>query len=167
MELERRRNANGNVALKKDLKIGRWWCYRLAIVATLAGCSGSSATYPVTGTVKFSNGQPLAGGRVLFQPTSEPSQPAKATIAADGTFSLGTFGIEDGAVPGHHRVAVYPRVPPEAGNDMAAIARYRSVVDSRLQNIQTTPLEFTVKSDGSGNHFDIQLKPTGAEKKNN
>ena len=167
MELEQRRSAIRNFALKKNLNIGARCCYRLAIVVAIAGCSRSSATYPVTGTVKFSNGQPLAGGRILFQPTGEPSQPAKATIAVDGTFSLGTFEIDDGAVPGHHRVAIYPKVPPEVGNDMAAIARYRSVIDSRLQNIQTTPLEYTVKSDGSDNHFDVQLKPTGAEKKSN
>jgi hypothetical protein len=160
MELEQWPGAGGNNALKKNLTIGTWcWC-RLVIVVAVAGCSPSS-TYPVTGTVKFTNGKPLAGGRVLFQPTGVPSQPARAMIDTDGAFSLGTFEIGDGAVPGLHWVAFYRRVPPEAVHDMAAIARYRSVVESQLQNIQTTPLEYTVKSDGSANHFDIQLKPTG------
>src|SRR5262245_25885145 len=140
---------------------------RLTVITLFAGCSGSPSTYPVTGTVKLSNGTPLAGARVLFQPTGEASQPARAIIADDGTFKLGTFSRGDGAVPGHHKVAVYPKVGEDAGNNMAAVARYRSIIDSRFQNIQTTPLEYTVQADRSANHFDIVIGPNdGAKGKN-
>lgn len=134
----------------------------LLIIVPLAGCSGSSKTQTVTGTVKLENGKPLAGGRILFQPMGESTQPARGTIAADGTFQLGTFSTGDGAVPGVHKVAIYPAVPEQAVNDPAAVARYMAAVDIRYQNIQTTPLEYTVKSDGSVNHFDIVVKPGGA-----
>jgi hypothetical protein len=152
---------------QKNLAIANWWgeiVLCVAAVAVLMGCSGRTSTYPVTGTAKLANGKPLAGARILFQPMGESSQPAKATIGDDGAFELGTFNKGDGAVPGEHRVAIYPLVPADASNDRAAIARYRSIIDSRFQNIQTTPLEYTVKADGTSNHFDIVIKSTEGAK---
>lgn len=133
----------------------------LVALAVVAGCS-SSATVPVTGTVKHATGEPLSGGRVVFQPTGEGAQSARARILSDGTFRLGTFKTDDGAVPGVHKVAVVPAVPAEAGDDPEVIARYLSTVDRRYQSVQTTPLEFTVKNDGSTNHFDIILEPVNS-----
>jgi hypothetical protein len=123
---------------QKNLAIANWWgeiVLCVAAVAVLMGCSGRTS-----------------------------SQPAKATIGDDGAFELGTFNKGDGAVPGEHRVAIYPLVPADASNDRAAIARYRSIIDSRFQNIQTTPLEYTVKADGTSNHFDIVIKSTEGAK---
>ena len=140
----------------------------IAIIAVAAGCSRSSpATYAVTGIVKQASGAPLAGGHILFQPTGDATQPARGTIAADGAFQLGTFTPGDGAVPGVHKVAIYPLVPEDALGDAAAIARHRSVIDSRYQNVQTTPLELTVKGDGSANHFEIVLESAGGKQKKN
>jgi len=133
----------------------------LLIVVLLVGCSGTSKTKAVTGTVTSASGKPLTGGRILFQPVGESSQPARGIVGADGSFELSTFQTGDGAVPGLHKVAIYPAVPQEAVNDPAAVARYMAAVDSRYQNIQTTPLEYMVKDDGSANHFDIVLKPGG------
>ncbi len=132
-------------------------------LCVVIGCSRSSGTYPVTGTVKQPNGQPLTSGRVLFQPTGEAKQPAKGAIGADGKFRLGTHETGDGAVAGVHKVAVYPKIPAEAFSKPALMAHYRSLVPMQYQNIQTTPLEFTVKGDGSANHFDIVLKADGSK----
>lgn len=129
----------------------------LVVLTALAGCS-SSTTVPVTGTVKFANGEPLTGGLVVFQPTGEGAHPARARTSSDGTFRLGTYGADDGAVPGVHKVAVVPELPRDAGDDPKVIARYLSVVDRRYQSVQKTPLEFTVKDDGSANHFDIVVE---------
>ncbi len=136
----------------------------LVNLPAVTGCSRSSGTFPVTGTVKQPNGQPLAGGRILFQPTGPATQPAKATIGTDGNFRLGTFNPGDGAVAGVHKVAVYPFVPEDALGNAAAVAHYRSLVPMRYQNIQTTPLEYTVKGDGSANHFDIVLESDDGKK---
>jgi hypothetical protein len=62
-------------------------------------------------------------------------------------------------------VLVFPAVPDEVTDDPAAVARHRSAVDSRYQNINTTPLEFTVKDDGSTNQFDIVLEPSRAARR--
>jgi hypothetical protein len=137
-----------------------------ALLVAFLGCSDSvSNTYPVTGTVKLGNGQPLAGGRILFQPTGEASQPARGIVMPDGSFRLTTFETNDGAVAGHHKIMITPSVPGESLDDPAAIARHRSIVNRRYQSLQTTPLEYTVKSDGTGNHFKIVLERSLAASK--
>jgi hypothetical protein len=133
----------------------RWRIWAgIFFLVSVFGCSGS-ATYPVSGTVKLKNGHPLPGGLVVCEGAA---QPARGTISSDGTFRLGTFERNDGALPGVYKVLVIPAVPDDILNDPVAVARYRSAVDSRYQNVQTTPLEFTVKDDGSTTNFDIVLE---------
>jgi hypothetical protein len=132
----------------------------LMFFAALLGCSASPGTVPVSGTVKFENGQPLSAGRIIFQPVGETTQPARGVIASDGSFQLGTFRADDGAVPGVHKVAVIPARPPGASDDPESVVRFMSAVDRRYQRVQTTPLEFTVKDDGSSNHFEVVVQPS-------
>jgi hypothetical protein len=90
--------------------------------------------------------------------------PSRGAVATDGSFRLGTYQADDGAVPGLHKVAVFPAIPKEANDDPAVIAKHLSKVARRYQNIQTTPLEFTVKADGSTNHIEIVLEEAGAKR---
>jgi GTP cyclohydrolase III len=90
----------------------------------------------------------------------QAAEPAQGVIAADGTFQVGTFQRIDGAMPGEYRVAVFPAIPEEALDNAAEVARYKSTVDRRYQNVQTTPIQVTVKEDRSANHFDIVLETT-------
>ena len=129
------------------------------LLVAINGCMRSSTTFPVTGTIVLANGQPLTGGTILFQPFGDSSLPARGYIQSDGSFQLGTFATDDGAIPGVHKVVITPAVPTEALDDPAAIARHRAVVPAQYQNLQSTPLEFTVNDDGSTNHFDIRLEP--------
>jgi hypothetical protein len=130
------------------------------------GCSGgSTATYPVTGIVKRSNGEPLRGGRIIFQPIGQSTNAARGIIADDGSFQLGTYSDRDGAVAGAHKVTITPAVPEDALDDPASIARYRSAIDLRYQSVATTPLEFNVKDNGSTNHFEIVLEPPRTERR--
>ena len=69
----------------------------------LVGCSRYPDTVPVSGKILY-NGEPLKFGSVMFQPRQ--GQPARAQIQPDGTFALGTYKKEDGAVLGEHRVRV-------------------------------------------------------------
>ena len=141
-------------------------CCILALLVGWMGCSGgSSATYPVTGNVKRPDGEPLRGGRILFQPIGASSDAARGVIAEDGTFRLGTYSAGDGAVAGTHKVTISPAVPEEALDDPASIVRYRSTIDLRYQNVDTTPLELSVKNDGSTNHFEIVLEPLSTQRK--
>jgi hypothetical protein len=73
---------------------------------------------PISGKVIY-NGQPLSFGSVTFQPTS--GQPAWGEIQSDGTFVLSTYGPNDGAVVGTHKIKVAcyesqrPTATPKAG----------------------------------------------------
>lgn len=69
----------------------------------LAGCDRGPKLAPVTGKVLY-NGKPLEFGSVMFQPPS--GQPAVGEIQADGTFTLSTFQLNDGAVVGSHKVRI-------------------------------------------------------------
>lgn len=83
-------------------------------VASMAGCSQTPAVVPVTGKVLY-NGKPLPFGTVMFQP--EQGQAAQGEIQPDGSFQLSTYGPNDGAVPGHHKVSVRCFSNQKAGAD--------------------------------------------------
>jgi hypothetical protein len=136
-----------------------WRILFIAWFVGFSGCNGSSGTYPVAGTVKQANGQPLTGGSVVFQPVAPPARAARGIIASDGSFRLRTFEDSDGALPAVYKVTVFPAIPEDALDDANAIARIKSTIDRRYQNADTTPLEFTVTADSSANHFDITLQP--------
>lgn len=85
--------------------------YSLWIVFALvsAGCNSEQTIFPVTGTVKFSDGIPLTSGKIEFE-TQEvhPAVTAIGTIQPDGSFTLTTYDKHDGALLGKHKIAVIP-----------------------------------------------------------
>lgn len=89
----------------------------LILVATAAGCSASDGLdrQPISGIVTC-DGQPLAGGTILFEPTTNESG-----TAVGSTIRQGKFAIErpEGPVPGLYRVRIYAssgtQAPPTAG----------------------------------------------------
>ncbi len=86
----------------------RGWVYGFSLVASLTlavGCGpkGDRATAPVKGQITY-NGEPLPTGTVMFVPEQGPA--ATGEIRPDGTYSLGTYGTNDGAVLGNHKVSI-------------------------------------------------------------
>lgn len=82
-------------------------CAVISGLATVAGCGGSEdrlETAPVTGTVTY-NGDTLKIGSLLFVPVGG-GPTAEANIEADGTFEMGTYDLDDGAVIGQHKVMI-------------------------------------------------------------
>ncbi len=78
----------------------------LLIVLAFAGCGPAQVeTYPVSGSVKFSNGQPVRSGTVELQ-SLEHGTTATGTIREDGSFTLGTYSSDDGAAAGQHKAIV-------------------------------------------------------------
>lgn len=78
----------------------------LAMLAAPAtgGCKrGNPRVVPVRGKVLY-NGEPLPFGSVMFQP--DKGQAAVADLGGDGSFTLSSYGPNDGAVPGTHSVSV-------------------------------------------------------------
>src|SRR5690606_587041 len=88
-----------------------------ALLVSLAGCDGGEfSTAPVSGKVVM-NGQPVTEGNITFSPIAEGNselsgKPASGDIGSDGTFTLSTYGENDGAVVGKHRVIFSPPLEP-------------------------------------------------------
>ncbi len=73
------------------------------------GCNdGRPARVPVSGQVLI-DGQPLTRGYVMFAPTD--SRPSAGQLDAEGRFKLTCYEPGDGAVTGHHKVAVISKEP--------------------------------------------------------
>src|SRR5687768_11954197 len=114
------------------------------------GCNNGPRTYPVSGTVVFSNGKPATFGIIEFTPV-DSGPGARAAIAADGSFTLKT-GDHDGAVAGKHRIAIiqlFARdgVDPKARHHMHA----SRLVHAKHARFETSELERTVEP--KQNHF--------------
>ncbi len=125
-------------------------------LAATAGCEQGDRlkTYPVTGTVTFPDGQRFSGGResfIVFEST-EQSINATGVIEPDGTFSLGTYEPDDGAIAGSHRVSITPPTPAGDPDQMRA----DPLMHSKYRNLDTSGLEVTVEAIRS-NHIPITV----------
>lgn len=83
----------------------------VCLVSLLAGCSGGDNKFTlnnsVQGTLKMSDGTPVAGVLVQFVPDSkEKSLISSGTTDDGGNFSLKTENNKAGAVLGKHHVVV-------------------------------------------------------------
>jgi hypothetical protein len=74
-----------------------------AVILTAAGCGGDK-TVKVEGLVTL-DGKPLPGATVSFMPVGE-GRAATGLTDADGSFRLGTFRADDGALAGEYKVIV-------------------------------------------------------------
>jgi len=121
-------------------------------IALTTGC-GSGQTAPVDGRVKFKDGSEvsvLSGYEVDFQPDSGKTS-ATGHIAADGTFKLTTFGTDDGAIPGQHRVAITP--PPSSDPDKPP---QKSKLPAKYSSFDTSELKVEIKP--GRNPIELQLE---------
>lgn len=128
----------------------RPFVFCLLFVTLSTGCgSGRLKTYPAGGKVLLADGTPLAGGKIVFY-SVEHGLGAKSRIGEDGTFVLGTFEKDDGAVAGLHQAAVIPPiVNPDVGYSVPIEKKYMSATSSSL--------EFTVTKEGP-NQFDVTVE---------
>jgi hypothetical protein len=128
------------------------WRVRIAgaalVLLGLGGC-GANRTYPVEGKVLFKDGTPVTGGLVVFESVDQPTVCARGPIRADGSFRLGTFKTNDGAVPGRHRVLVTPPMPNSQREAM------EPPIHPRFATYETSELEFTVEP--GKNTFTIEV----------
>jgi len=66
---------------------------------------------PVSGAIAFPDGEAVSWGMVELVPEAG-GQPARGSIAPDGSFTLAT-GSRPGLRPGRHRVVVSQTIPAE------------------------------------------------------
>jgi hypothetical protein len=150
-------------------------------LALLTGCPGGGAaqakTYKVTGTVAYNN-QPVVGAKVSFM-AEGATRPATGLTDKDGKFELSTYGVNDGAIAGEHKIVVVqeestgatvaPTTDKLSMNPADMAKDYVKSKDENKLNLtkmklpikyasqQSTPLKENVKSDGD-NHFNLILQ---------
>jgi hypothetical protein len=123
---------------------------RLIVVAALScgacwGCGPAGSgklpdVIPVKGKVTY-KGQPVTKGSITFEPDGF-GRDAHGQIKADGTFVLTTLKEGDGAVAGHHRVAVTGTGITSAKDALAK--KYAGVSSSGLTaDVDAEHTEFT------------------------
>jgi hypothetical protein len=78
----------------------------VAICLVAAGCGRRITLVPAEGRVTL-DGKPVEFGAVMVQPVAGPA--AQGRITSDGTFRLGTFKPDDGAIQGPATVRVVCR----------------------------------------------------------
>lgn len=135
----------------------------LLVTVTLighVGCDSTVRTYPVHGRVIFPNGVPLTFGTIEFESLDvDPPVTASGQIGGDGYFSLGTYALNDGALPGRHRAAVIADV--QISNGWERPDRIpEEAVDRRFRDFQTSGLEFEVVE--KANNIQVIVKPPAA-----
>ncbi len=100
------------------------WVLLVSLIASSASLSGCDrdklVTYPVRGKLLF-DGKPVAYATIAFHPLEpnegKPIRPV-ATVDADGSFTLSTYGKNDGAPAGEYIVTVeWRRAEKTQGGD--------------------------------------------------
>ncbi len=113
----------------------------VSFTCALAGCGSGPATHPVNGKVVWKGGgdaKELAGYGIALE-SEDRKTSAAGEIKADGTFTIGTFGADDGALEGKHRVAISP---PQHTDDTPVP---RSLIPGKYGSLDTSNLTIEVK----------------------
>jgi hypothetical protein len=143
-------------------KLPRFWCaLLLGMLLAAPGCNSTPATYPVSGTVYFEDGQPVPFGVIEFR-NERNGQSARGKLDRSGRFTLGTFAADDGAQAGSYRAIViqYFNIPPASAQvqmDVGHQAHAPSTdirVSEEISNFATSPLRAEVRPEGN-NHVDF------------
>ena len=132
------------------------------LLLALAGCGKPSRSVPAGGRVLL-DGQPIAGAAVLFSPVAG-GVPGRATTAEDGSFTLSTFDVGDGAMVGLHRVGISKMdvtgfVATEdglSGKLDGRTIKTRTLVPKRYMDPATSGFEAMVER-GAANRFEFAL----------
>jgi hypothetical protein len=130
----------------------------IAVLVALTGCStsGDFPTAATSGRV-ICEGQPVPHVMVHFEPIQEGKaglvgKGGFAIARPDGTFTISTYGTEDGAVVGKHRVRVGRPHPGEHPNFKCAC----------YINEEVDLMEVEVKK-GQKNEFELVLRKRTAQ----
>ncbi len=93
-------------AANRSLRSGRliFGLAALLILPLMLGCSSDQLpTHPVIGTIQFSDGTHPMFGDIEFY-NSQHKINARGKIERDGSFTVGTYTDNDGAVEGKHQI---------------------------------------------------------------
>ena len=130
------------------------------LVLPIIGCNDSDflETYPAQGRITF-NGRPMAGARLTLYPTSQDETMQnvmpKATVNADGSFSLHTYKVGDGVPEGEYKLTV---VWPNGSDEMSETPGYISdLLYGRFASMDQSQIQVKIEA-GVNEIPDITLK---------
>lgn len=155
-----------NSTKRNSLNFAGCWLLGWLLIGTF-GCGPSlPETIPISGTIKL-DGRPLELASISFVPESG-GRFGYGTSDAEGHFKISTFGVEDGATLGRHKVLV-AKVDFQRPNGSNTVANEdelerigswetKSMLPEKYSSATTTDLLVDV-SEGIGH---IELNLTGA-----
>lgn len=123
----------------------------LFVTAIAVGCNDSPyEVAPVSGKVTI-DGTPITSGKVMFAPVSKDAsvksgKPGFGRLQADGSFTISTYGEQDGAVVGKHWATVITSKDEKHGPNIPRFARY---------TVRSGTLEVQANQE---NQFEIDIK---------
>ena len=87
-------------------------------------------------------GKPLTSGAIMVQPEAGPA--AQARIQPDGSFRLGTFVPDDGAIPGRATVRIVCRQDLTQPGEERAFGR--SLIPEKYGQFESSGLSVEIKA---------------------
>lgn len=137
-------------------------CFLLAglipLALAAAGCGSGNGTVAVTGVAKLRDGSPLPRGRVFL---TGGSASASGQINPDGTFSLGTFTMTDGARPGVYTAHIVGATEEDTRSEFdRATGKGNpppSLIDRKYDAAATSDLKVEIKPPKT--HLELVLDP--------
>lgn len=134
------------------------WLSIGASVALLTGCGGGPEVAPVEGVITL-RGKPIGPGEILFVPDAAQSTQGKAAVGhfkSDGVYTLTTFQSGDGALVGHHKVIIRPRMTDAEGGDEGPVdPKKLPPIPAKYGNLVQPILSAEVKRGGEEINFDL------------
>lgn len=133
-----------------------WGISSLLLTVTLMtiGCGPTRPeTAKVEGTVTY-QGKLLEGARISFFPVS--GRPANGMTDSQGKFTLMTFDVGDGAMPGTHKVTIAKQKEIAAPSPQNPHGKVQHFIPKLYSNVSTSGLTKSVKP--GKNTFDFDLK---------
>jgi len=131
----------------KIIPCGMFLCALVPVIlGSVTGCSSDTEkTYPVSGVVVWSDGQPateLKGATVELQLKDAAARKVSPTgeVQSDGSFTLRSYKTDDGAPAGEYRALVMPQMPQVSRRPEDV-----TIMDRRFENFLTSQLEVTIE----------------------
>ncbi len=130
----------------------RCWCVAGRVIACvlLSGCGQSRPmTYPITGKVQFDDGAPVRMGFVELRSKSTPPVNARGRIESDGSFKVGTYSADDGALAGDHEAIIIQVLSPPLlhGGQTKHERDHGAAIDTKYGDYASSGLSVSVRAD--------------------
>ena len=162
---------------------GGWVGFAVVVVVCVWGCSKPSGTRPLapaTGVVTF-KGKPMENARVAFHLTDAAAEFSYGVTDAEGKFKMSTYGVNDGAIVGKHKVTIskvdLPAVKVDAketvmkGDYVASMPGYEAMMGiggkkavvpkeelpAKYSDPKTSQIVVEVKTDAASNTYKFDL----------